>query len=189
MGLTRTIPPSIRPVGLGDVKRHLKIDHNDEDALIRGLIVSATDLTERATGRALITATYAYTLRRFCNVMELPRPALIAVSSIQYVDSAGNTQTLASSVYTVIIDSVVGRVELAPDQSWPSTRVQSNAVTITYSAGYGPKTSDVPQTLKLAIRQLVGAAYRDREKTVSASQAENNIFQNLIASEQVVSVI
>jgi len=70
-----------------------------------------------------------------------PRNPLQAVSAINYVDTSGATQLLASSGYQVDSSREVARIVPAYAQTWPSTRAQLDAVTITFTAGYGPVTS------------------------------------------------
>jgi hypothetical protein len=71
----------------------------------------------------LITQTFEYTLDGFpanpsliysASVIDLPRPPLQSVEFIQYIDTAGNVQTLASEDYVAdASSSEIGRVALA----------------------------------------------------------------------------
>lgn len=81
------------------------------------------------------------------------------------MDTDGNSQTLGSSVYRVDAVSEPGRITLAYNQSWPLIRSVTNAITITYSAGYGIP-SKVPDDVKHAIKLIIGHLYEHRE-TVS----------------------
>ncbi len=115
-----------------------------------------------------------------CNVMEfyhvstqpiiVPRPPLITLTpdatyttlGISYVDGNGATQTLSSALYQVDARSEPGRIVPAYGQSWPSTREQLNAVTITYRAGYTDADA-VPKRIKQAIGLLAAHWYENRE--------------------------
>jgi len=46
----RTTPPATLPVSLTEAKLHLRVDHDDEDLLIEGLIGAATDHLDGWTG-------------------------------------------------------------------------------------------------------------------------------------------
>ena len=46
--------PAVTPVGLDEAKAYLRIDGEEEDALIAGLVRSATSLCEGFCGQALI---------------------------------------------------------------------------------------------------------------------------------------
>lgn len=136
-------PPAYLPVTLAEAKAHLRIDHSDEDALIRGLIGAATSHIQGRdgyTGQALVPQTWEYYLDQFptdpLKAIAIPLPPLIAVESIKYLDADGAEQTLATSVYAVNTATEPGAVSLKQDQSWPDTRSAWDAVRIRFQAGY-----------------------------------------------------
>jgi hypothetical protein len=68
--------------------------------------------------------------------IRIPYPPLIAVTQIQYVDTNGVTQTLASNQYQVDNTGMLGRVAPAYGVVWPLTLIgQYNAATVTFTAG------------------------------------------------------
>jgi uncharacterized phiE125 gp8 family phage protein len=87
---------------------------------------------------------------------------------VTYSDAANAAQTLSASVYHVIDDVMGGAIALASGQSWPPTYERPDAVRVTFVAGYGA-AADVPETLKAAIKLMVGDMYRNRE-TAAAGQ-------------------
>ena len=108
---------------------------------------------------------------KFPKVFKLPRPLLVSVSSIKYVDSGGTEQTLADSVYDVDVYSEPGRVGLAFNQSWPAIRGDINGVEVIYIAGYGA-ASAVPEGVKAAMKLLIGHLYEHRESVSEINMAE-----------------
>lgn len=160
--LTLTTPAAEAPLTMEEVKVSLRVTSDDEDSYIGALIVAAARYIENATARQLVTATWTMTLDCFHDVIRLPKPPLRSVSSIQYVDSAGTTQTLSSALYQVDTASLPGRIIPAYGQSWPTTRDVMAAVTVVFLAGYGGASS-VPDELKLAMRLLIGHWYEHRE--------------------------
>ena len=165
MGLALSTPPAETPLSLAEIKTHLRVVSTAEDDLIRGLLAAAVDYVERFTRRQLVTATYTWTLETFpSEEFVVPRPPLQSVSSIQYVDTGGETQTLSTDDYTVVTSTLPGRIYPAYGVSWPSTREVPEAVTVTYVAGFGD-AGDVPEMLKTAIRLLVAHWYEHREAT------------------------
>lgn len=163
--LTRSTDPATEPITTAEAKRHLRVDFADDDTYIDSLIAAARQHVEEVTGRSLITQTWKLSLDGFEDVILLPRPPLVSVDSVTYVDGDGDTQTLASSVYDVHANDLPPRITLAHNQSWPTTRVTANAVTVTYQTGYGA-AGDVPESLKHAVKLLVGDMYANRQKTV-----------------------
>ncbi len=165
----KTVEPATEPITLAEARAHLRVDDTTENDYITALITVAREHVESLTDRQLITATYALRLddfpRRSCDIIRPPRPRLIAVSSITYVDTAGDTQTLAAADYQVDAVSEPCRILPAYGLTWPSTRSQLNAVTITYTAGYGA-AAVVPKAIKQAILMLVAHWFENREPVV-----------------------
>jgi len=165
------------PITLEEARTQLRQPPTDENALIALLITAARERAESATNRQLLTATWDLKLDAFpsCDVIVMPKPPLLTVTSITYVDSTGTSQTLAASAYTVRVyvgpHAAHGTVELAYGQVWPVTRDQGDAVTIRYTAGYGTKASDVPAGIRQAMLLDIGTMYEHREDIVVGSTA------------------
>lgn len=136
--LALVTPPRALPISLTEAKLRRRIESSDtaEDELLRALIRAAVDHAERATRRALVLATYDAKYDSFPAGFSLPPAPLRKIVSVSYVDTAGATQTLASSVYTPLLDEEPGALRLAYAQSWPSIRAQENAVTVRFRAGH-----------------------------------------------------
>ena len=156
MGLKRTTAPAREPVDKEVVDLALRYTEGSLDNEIQELIKSATADAEDYTGRAFITQTWTLTLDRFPPVIHLPRPPLQSVSSINYIDSGGNTKLLAAADYRVTQNSDSGRITPAYNKSWPTTRTVTEAITIEFVAGYGAAPSDVPAAARRAIILTVG---------------------------------
>lgn len=170
---TRTTDAATEPITLAEAKQHLREDSDDlaVEAEINGLITAARQYVEEETGRSLITQTWSLTLDAFpCGgePILIPRPPLIEVTEIAYLDQSGSSQTWASSNYRVDGASDPGRVSLEVDRHYPLARNVSQAVTITYTAGYGT-ASAVPQGIKQAMYLLIGSWYTNRENEVVGS--------------------
>ena len=61
-GISRLIAPAEEPLTLAETKQHLRVDHNEDDALISTLIASACQAAESRTGRVLIAQKWRATL-------------------------------------------------------------------------------------------------------------------------------
>ena len=131
-----TTSPVVEPISLVEAKLHLRVDHSNDDVLIGSIITAAREWAEHYEGRCYVLQTITAKLDKFADKIKLPYPPLISVSSIQYVDVEGVTQTVDSSVYDVDVTSVPGVVSLAYGELWPTARAQHHAVTITYLAGF-----------------------------------------------------
>lgn len=183
MGLSQTVAPTEEPVSLADVKLHLRVDGNEENVLIASLIAAAREFCESYTGLQFVTATWAYTLDAFPSqdIIRLPRPPLSSVTTVAYTDAAGDAQTMSSSDYDVDTTSIEGRLALAYGASWPSTRDEIDAVTITYVAGYG-NAQAVPDAAKSAIYMVVADLYEHRESRLEMRVYDNPTVTRLLNS-------
>lgn len=158
-GLVQTVAPSIEPVLWTDIKGAPETWSRDPgdggQSLVETLIVAAREKVETWTNRQLITATWALTLDKFPDwMLWLPGPApFLTVSSITYTDGDGTTQTLSASNYR--FHAATGRIEPSYGNTWPSTRDQVAAVTVTTTNGYGTAATSVPGGIKLAIMATV----------------------------------
>ena len=152
-------------VTAAEFKTHARIYHTQDDAYIATLILSATQVIEAETRRALINRSFAYQLEGFPADGEiiLPRSPLSSVTSVTYTDTAGATQTLSASRYHVYSVNGVGRVVLKSTESWPAT-VGTGAldVTVNFVAGYGATAASVPVALDHAVLLQATHMYENR---------------------------
>lgn len=171
--LTVSVAPTEFPVTYQEALEHLRLDTNDEMDTINGLIRAATEWCERFTRRAFITQTLLLKMDEWPTVcgspyfIELPRPPLVSVASIAYLDKDNQSQTWASSNYTIDTNRTPGRIALGYNKSLPDTLSGSvNVLTITYVAGYGARTA-VPESIKQAMKLLIGHWFENREDSVT----------------------
>ena len=163
MPFTVTTPPSVEPITTAEAKSHLNVTGSADDAYIDTLIQAAREYAEGFTRRAFITQAITAKFDAFPAWFELECGPLQSITSIQYIDTAGNTQTLVASNYTVDTTSTPGRITEAYAVSWPSTRDIVNAVTVTYVAGYGAASAAVPQPIIQAMLFHIGYFFDNRE--------------------------
>ncbi len=191
--------PTIEPIQLTDAKVHLRVEDDEDNTYIEGLIKKARLICEHEIQRAFITQTVDYYLDGFPGgsatqlynlgdkrALYVPRPPLISVSSITYTDTDGNSQTLATTEYTVDANMEPGRIVEAWEKTWPSTRSVPNAVKVTYTAGYGANRRNVPETIKQAMLLLIEGWYSNRSHTVATGavpQALPFTVRDLLATE------
>lgn len=156
----RTAGATARVVTCDEIKQHLRLTVNDFDTELERLEEAAVAVLEEDLQRQFITATWTLTLDRFPDVIEVERCPLTSVTSITYIDSAGDSQTLASSQYRVDTTSEPGRITRAFGTSWPTTRDITGAVTVTFTAGYGGRSA-VPAAIRQAVLLWIEGEYGD----------------------------
>lgn len=174
---TSEIDTTTLPVTVAQARAFLRVDIADDDSLIEDLIVAAVEYVEDRTWTTICRREYELVLPGFPGslcFMEtdsyvrarpdsilLPRPPVISVDLVRYVDSAGDAQTLAPSAY--VLTQTDGTALLAPAQgaSWPGVYADHpEPVVIAYTAG--PSGQSQPQ-VRQAVRMLVAHWYEHRE--------------------------
>lgn len=173
-----------------DLKKYLRIDHADEDSILLGLLAAAREDIERFLKKQIMTATWKLYLDDWPtdNIIRLPKPPLQSVTSIAYVDTNGDPQTLSASVYQMDIKSERGRIMPAYGQVWPTVRGETlNAITITYVAGWSTEAL-VPKAIKTAIMLMVGDLYEHREAQLEAKVEENKTAMRLLWHHRLLEV-
>jgi len=186
-------PPAIEPITLAQAKLQLRVDFADDDALITGLITAARQYAEKRTNRAFFNQAWLRTLDFFPLygrvegsrspsqrdtwpygtwywdrvTIDLPHAKTVSVTSIQYIDSDGNKQTLPANSYNVDTNSAPGRITPAQGMFWPILNDYiPGSVQITYVAasyGDGVTVNTMPMTLVQGMLLLIGHWYEHRE--------------------------
>lgn len=180
MPAIRTSAPSAEPWTLAEVKAHLRVDSNDEDTYIGMLLSAAREAAEDRLGRTLCTTSWRMVLDCFTPVIQLPNPRAIAVANVQYVDAAGGVQTLDPAEYLVDKISEPARLVPAYGKSWPATQARVNAVTVDYTAGYGPAVTDVPMPIRQWILLAVSELYRNRGLSADVKTMPHDFAASLL---------
>lgn len=121
----------------------------------------------------------------------IPRGPVKEISQVQYIDSDGATQTLATTVYN--LNTETNEFLLAYDQSWPTTRDQANAVWIDYWAGFFDNSispvrlmDDLPEDIRAALLLIIGDLYVNRESASAMEMYENKALDMLLGGYRVI---
>jgi len=168
-----TTGPASEPISTAEAKLHLRVDTSADDTLIAALIVAAREAVEQHTNTKLFTQTvqqvfdcFPYASRTNPRMeLQIVYGPIQSITSVEYVDEDGNTQTWDSANYRTDLISTPARIEPAYGVAWPSTRDVVNAITVTYVAGYSD-TANIPQAMKQAMLLTIGHWYENRTDTV-----------------------
>lgn len=173
MDVKRTTDPTEYPITLAEAKAHMRVDDSDDDTLITACIAAATEYCQDYTGKQFVTATFTGKFDTLYGVIALPYPPLQSVTSITYIDTDGEEQTVSTDVYGVDTYGAVGQVFLKYEQSWPTdVRGHTQDVTIVYVAGMGA-ASAVPENVKAAVKLVTADLYENREPVVTGTIVAN----------------
>ncbi len=171
--LVQSVGPASEVLDLSTTKSRLRIVGEDDDADLTAWIQDAREWAEKYTARALIKQTFIYYLDAFSRIILLPKPPLMAVLFVMYVDLDGTVKNVSPTDY--MVDSVgndVARLTTAPEQVWPATQRVFGAVNITYDVGYGTTAATVPSQIKEAMLLYIGERYDKREMSLPGAVFE-----------------
>lgn len=124
-------------------------EHAEDDAGIAGIIAAVQAGIDGPTGwlgRSLGQQELELTAGGFCGSIWLPYEPVTEIVSVHYRDSAGVQQTLDPAHYRLAGGN---RCQFGTGFTLPGTERSSDAVTITYKAGYA--VNAVPANAKQAV--------------------------------------
>lgn len=179
--------PTVEPITIDQAKQQARIADLNSDGVLAGYISTAREAAEQTLNRGLLTQTWKLVLDGWANIIPLPMAApLQSVTTVQYYDTTGTLQTLATSYYDIDTVSRPGRVVLKPDQTWPTLQSlrRNGAVEITYVVGWMTAV-DVPERIKQGIKQYVTFLDADRDglepRALEAQQAAERCWVDRIS--------
>jgi uncharacterized phiE125 gp8 family phage protein len=189
--LTRQTPPTVEPVTLAEAKAHCRIDTNDDDAYVASLITAAREWCEQYLDRTLVQTQWVMRFDSFPYEIELPRPPVATAGTatavtVTYTLGDESTAVLSSSQYRVDRHSTPGVVRQLRSGTWPANLDDKNAVTVTWWAGYGSSSSDVPAAIRHAMLMLIAYWYDNRSAVLIGSISKQLEFavESLLSSQK-----
>lgn len=151
--LKRVSDPVSEPLTLAETKLYLRVDGNEEDALINDLISASRQHAEQYLRRSLMTQGWKLAVNEECpEVLVLPMGPVQSVTSVSIFDTNGIETALVSSRY---------RLNAAQNALLFDGQVTGHRVEIRYQTGYGG-ASDIPKPLKQGMLQHIAELYEKR---------------------------
>ena len=162
MTLTLISPPTAEPVTLADIKAHLRVSHDSEDALISSLVKAAREELEQATGLALISQGWRLFLDCWpgTQTVLIHKAPVIALTAVTIYDADGAPYSPLLSGFLLDRFSRPARIAVPDAVTDPGKKL--NGIEIDFTAGFGATGVDVPDGLKRAIMLLAAHWYEFR---------------------------
>lgn len=143
---------------VADARAYLRIDGDDEDALIAALVEAAMALCERFTGLVLLTAARSDVVPA-CGAewRRLPATPVSAIGSVATLDPAGVVTPLDVAAYAIDID--------AGGDGWvrPTAPVSARRLLVGYTAGTAADWPSLAGPLRQGVLRLVAHLYAHRD--------------------------
>ncbi len=153
--------PASEPLSLADAKAFLRVEHDDDDAVIAALIAAARNHVEALTRLGLMTQTWRIVRDDWPRDGRI-RPRLGPLQSVaaaRIYNEVGVVSTI--DVARFVTDTASGAIA-APGWSLPQPGRAAAGIELDVVIGFGAAASDVPQVLLQAIRMLVSHWYENR---------------------------
>jgi uncharacterized phiE125 gp8 family phage protein len=149
--LLHSAPAPVVP--LKDMKEHLRILHNEEDALITSAVFAATRVAEQMTGRSIAVNTYECAMHsdELTDNVVLQFPPFVQVKSVVTVINEEEV-TVAPDTYKLDKRKGVLKFKKMPQLD------DDEYLLITYEAGY----NDLPMDLRQALLLMAAKYYETR---------------------------
>ena len=199
--------PAKEAVSLEDARRHLRVDHTEDDDLIKAWVAAARTLVEAWSGRSLITQTLLWTMSQdppsgalpllpmplvvlpvilsapqvMNRPLELPRAPVQAVQSVSQADLDGAVTVVSLTDYVVDLAIEPARLRLC----WSTVPRWLQHIQVQFTTGYGDTPAAVPAPLIAAVKLLIGHLYENRGDTADLAGAPPRAIDYLLTPYKV----
>lgn len=149
---------SAKPVvSLSEAQAFVRVDTGEEEAVLAGLIRTASALCESFLGSIVITRDVVIDMRSTGSWQRLPVAPVTTIIAVEGVDSSGMVTSLPVEAYDVDVD--------ADGEGWLRLTSTPDASRIRVSANVGMATNqnDVPEPIRQGVIRLVAHLYAQRD--------------------------
>jgi uncharacterized phiE125 gp8 family phage protein len=169
------------PITMQEVKDHLRVTWEEEDAMIYSFMSAAREYVEKSTSQAVIPQdikAYYPAMPSRAGYLELPLSNAVSITSVKYLDGAGVQQTVSSADYYLTVGQP-NRVYFT--QGYAGAKDRPDSVEVIYKAGFGSAPfKPFPQALRAAILIIVGDMYENREAQNTQRFEQNATVDRLL---------
>lgn len=144
---------------IDEARAQLRIEAGHDDALLAGLLRSATALCEQVTGLALVERAVTETLAISGEWQRLAMTPVRAISAVEGVPAEGSAFAFPVASYAIDIDP--------RGDGWVKVSVPGAAgrMRVRYAAGLAASAGEVPEGLRQGIMLLTAHLHRERDRS------------------------
>jgi len=145
------------PVTLSEAQAFVRVETGEEEALLAGLIRSASALCETFLNQVVIARDFAVDVPASSAWQRLPVMPVRAITLVEAVDEMGVARVLPASAYAIDLDaSGSGWVRLVSSSDAKRVRVSG-------SAGLATEANNVPEPIRQGVLRLVAHMFASRD--------------------------
>lgn len=152
-------------VSLAEAQAYVRIETGEEEALLAGLIRSASAVCETFLCQVVITRGFAVDLPASAEWKRLQIAPVRSISGVEVVDANGVATALSSDAYALDVD--------ADGCGWVRLKAQPEATRIRVSgtAGMATEPNGVPEPIRQGVIRLVAHLFAARDGQAGAPPA------------------
>ena len=152
-------------VSMSEAQAYVRIETGEEEAVLAGLIRTASALCESFLNQVVIARTFTQELAASASWERLALSPVRAIASVESVDSNGVATALPASDYSVDID--------ATGDGW--VRVTGSGIVsrirVSGTAGLADEPNGVPEPIRQGVLRLVAHLFASRDGGGGAAPA------------------
>jgi uncharacterized phiE125 gp8 family phage protein len=143
-------------VSMAEAQAYARVETGEEEALLAGLVRTASALCESFTGQALIERPFAEMLPATGQWQRLSLTPVRAIASMEIIASDGSATVLAAGDHEVDIDS--------RGDGWVKLLKPSDGrIRVSGTAGLASEPNGVPEPLRQGILRLIAHLFATRD--------------------------
>lgn len=147
-------PPIIT---ISEAQAFVRIETGDEEAILAGLIRTASGLCEAFIGQLVIARDFQVDVSANASWERLPLTPVRSITQVDVIDQLGELQTLSAGAFAVDIDS--------SGDGWVRLIAPAEAmrVRVSGSAGIADDQNGVPESVRQGVIRLVTHLFASRD--------------------------
>ena len=143
-------------VSLSEAQAYLRLETGEEEALLAGLVRTASALCEAFTNQVMIARTFSFDLPANGGWERLPIGPVRSIDAVEAVDVNGFAAPLPSETYAVDID--------AAGDGWVRvTAAAATRVRVGGTAGMADDANGVPEPIRQGVLRLIAHLFTARD--------------------------
>lgn len=141
-------------VTLAEAQAYVRVETGEEEAILAGLIRTASAMCEQFTGRVILSRDFSETLDACGEWQRLSLTPVRLIGLVEAIDD-GNALPLAADVYAIDIDSA--------GDGWVRVSNGPRRIRVTGTAGMAADSNDVPEPIRQGIVRLTAFLFNARD--------------------------
>ena len=144
-------------LSLPEAQAYVRVERGEEEALLAGMVRTASALCEAFTNRVLIARPFSETLSVCGEWQRLSLSPVRSIDGVEGIALDGSATSLAATAYAIDID--------ASGDGWVRVIDAGGAarIRVLATAGMASGTNEIPEPLRHGILRLVGHLFANRD--------------------------